>query len=172
MWQRPLLVVTVLFASVQISVEAEGERQYVYSQPRLCARWSRPTARAFPLNHSETHCAVQILPPATASCIPPLMVIVSRPTHQLGHGLQPLGRLLAHRLVQFPVPPLALAAAIGDHWQIDSRALSTDRHNSAQLATRGQQLCNFWQQWMPGTWVLERSGFGLVWLRSPTSWDG
>ena len=46
--------------------------------------------------------------------------------HQLGHGLQPLGRLLAHRLVQFPVPPLALAAAIGDHWQIDSRALSTD----------------------------------------------
>ena len=35
--------------------------------------------------------------------------------HQLGHGLQPLGRLLAHRLVQFPVPPLALAAAIGDH---------------------------------------------------------
>jgi len=45
---------------------------------------------------------------------------------QLGHGLQPLGRLLAHRLVQFPVPPLALAAAIGDHWQIDSRALSSD----------------------------------------------
>jgi hypothetical protein len=30
---------------------------------------------------------------------------------------------------------------------------------------KGQQLCNFWQQWMPGTWVLEGSGFGLVWLR-------
>ena len=43
--------------------------------------------------------------------------------------------------------------------------VKNSRHNSAQLATRGQQLCNFWQQWMPGTWVLERSGFGLVWLR-------
>ena len=33
MWKRPLLVVTVLFASVQLSVEAEGERQYIYEQP-------------------------------------------------------------------------------------------------------------------------------------------
>ena len=55
-----------------------------------------------------------------------IFAIVAVSDHQLGHGLQPLGRLLAHRLVQFPVPPLALAAAIGDHWQIDSRALSTD----------------------------------------------
>jgi len=39
MWQRPLLVVTVLFASVQISVEAEGERQYIYSQPLQGGRW-------------------------------------------------------------------------------------------------------------------------------------
>jgi predicted GIY-YIG superfamily endonuclease len=50
MWQRPLLVVTVLFASVQISVEAEGERQYVYSQPLQGGRWyvgttSNPSAR-------------------------------------------------------------------------------------------------------------------------------